>query len=167
MQQKRRYSVCKKAAFMANKIVGKGPTMVVIAEKLDTLGATVVGISDTVTEIRDKQITNDVHMKSIIGPPSLEERVREYVDKQDAHKHTNLQQSLIQVQTILQLEQKNAQLTLEAKISAVDTRSEKTESERAINHAENGRRLNKLERNMYIAVGALAAIEFATKLLWK
>lgn len=149
------------------KNTGKGPTMVVIAEKLDTLGETVVNISDTVTAIREKQIANDVHMTNIIGPPSLEDRMRQYVNEQDAHKTNNHQQALIQTQTILQLEQKNCQLTLEAQIKAVDTRSEKTEFERAKNHEENGARFAKLERNFYIGIGALGAIEFVVKLLWK
>ena len=141
--------------------------MVVIAEKLDTLTTTVSGISETVTEIRDKQIKNDVHMGDIIGPPSLEDRMRLYVDQKDEHKSANSQQALIQVQTILQLEQKNAKLELEAKIQAVELAAATTEKNRVDNHSENGGRLRKLERNMYIAIGGLGALDLVLRLAGK
>lgn len=137
----------------------KGPSMIVIAEKLDTLADNVKTIDCTVTEIRDKQLQNDVHMRSIIGPPHLEERLKTYVDAKDEHKQANSQQALIQMQTILQLEQQNAKLQLEAQIKAVDVRSENTETERRSNHEDNGKRLGKLERNMYIAIGALGLLQ--------
>lgn len=149
------------------KTRSKGPSMVVIAEKLDTLSTTVSGISETVTEIRDKQLTNDVHMKAVIGPPSLEDRMRGYVDEKISHKENNSQQQLLQVQTILQLEQQNAQLKLEAKISAVELASANTEKERQNNHNENSGRLNKLERNMYFAMGGLAVIDVVLRIVWK
>jgi hypothetical protein len=141
--------------------------MIVIAEKLDTLKETVSTIDCTVTEIRDKQIENDVHMKNIIGPPSLEDRLRAYVESKKEHERANGQQALIQVQTILQLEQQNAKLQLEAQIKAVDVRSENTETERKANHESNGKRLSKLERNMYIAMGAVAALQFVLKFAFK
>lgn len=145
----------------------KGPSMIVIAEKLDTLTEKVSTIDSTVTEIRDKQIANDVHMKSIVGPPHLEERLKTYVDNKDEHKHATATQALLQVQTILQLEQKNATLQLEAKISAVDVRAVNTETERKSNHEQNGKRLSKLERNMYLLMGAIAALQFVLKFAFK
>lgn len=141
--------------------------MVVIAEKLDTLTTTVSDISDTVTEIRDKQLVNDVHMKDIIGPPSLEDRMRNYINGKIEHKENNNQQQLLQVQTILQLEQKNAKLELEAKINAVELASANTEKERKENHEQNGSRLSKLERNMYLAMGGLAVIDVVLRIVWK
>lgn len=141
--------------------------MLVIAEKLDTLGQTVTAIDCTVTEIRDKQLQNDVHMRSIVGPPHLEDRLKTYVDAKDEHKQANAQQALIQMQTILQLEQKNATLQLEAQIRAVDLRSENTETERRSNHVDNGKRIRKLERNMYIAIGALGVLQSAALIVIK
>lgn len=141
--------------------------MIVIAEKLDTLTEKVSTIDTTVTEIRDKQIANDVHMKTILGPPHLEERLKTYVDSKDEHKSANSQQALLQVQTILQLEQRNSQLQLESKITAVDVRATNTEAERKSNHEANGKRFSKLERNMYIALGALGALNFLVELAIK
>lgn len=141
--------------------------MVVIAEKLDTLTTTVTDISETVTEIRDKQLKTDVHMENIIGPPSLEDRMRDYVNSRVEHKGNNTQQTLLQVQTILQLEQKNSKLELEAKINAVELASANTENQRAKNHEENSGRLTKLERNMYFAMGGLAVIDMVIKFVWK
>lgn len=145
----------------------KGPSMIVIAEKLDTLTGKVSTIDSTVTEIRDKQIESDVHMKSIIGPPSLEDRLRTYVDEKSDHKTASNQQALIQVQTILQLEQKNCELRLGAQITAVDVRAANTEAERKVDHEDNGKRLGKLERNMYLLMGALGALQFVLKFYFK
>ena len=141
--------------------------MVVISEKLDTLTTTVRDVSETVTEIRDKQLKSDVHMENIIGPPSLEDRMRDYVNAKVEHKENNNQQALLQVQTILQLEQKNAKLELEAKINATELASANTEKARIENHKENNSRLTKLERNMYLAMGGLAVIDLVIRLVWK
>lgn len=155
---------------MATPKTKGSPSMIVIAEKLDTLTGKVESIGGTVREIHDKQLTTDLHIKDIIGPPHLEDRLIQYVDRKAERESAALQRDLAQVQTILQLEQQNAALKSDAKLDKVESEvkavallAATTESERRINHESNGRRIGKLERNMYIAMGALAALNLLLK----
>ena len=138
-----------------------------IAQQLDTVCKTVETIDATVTEIRDQQIANNVHISAIVGPPSLEDKLRAYVDAKTEHKSNNSAQQLVQVQTILQLEQQNSELRLQSQIKTVDERSKITEKDREKNHVENTARFQKIERILYMLVGGLVVVEVLLKILFK
>lgn len=134
-------------------------------------------ISDTnakVNAIWDKQNLHQPHMDSLIGPPSLETRLKEYVDKRDEHKQNSLEQLIVDGNKILELKAENTALKLETRISKISSRAMRTEKTRAENHEDeqdfqdrSNKRFDRLEKVMYMGLGALGAIELVLKFLFK
>lgn len=135
-------------------------------------------IREKVTAIHERQIQTDFHLKSIIGPPSLEERLKQNIDDSKRHVQANADQKLLQAQEIMRLQGENVRLTLESQLSGhkselleLKVTAEKTETTRVQNHEANDRRIRKIEHKMYMALGAIATlqflIDFVMKVVWK
>lgn len=137
---------------------------------LETINRTLEAMALNIQLIRDEQITNRAHMNNLIGPPSLEEKLKKYADSRDVHKHNNLAQIICDTKTILMQDAKIMKLELESKIqSSFNAANEalatavKTEKYREENHHENNKRLSKLERTAAISLGALGALQLLMK----
>lgn len=114
----------------------------------------------------------EANIKSIVGPPSLEERLRNYIDGRDEHGKRNAQDALVNLQKILeqdsqirQLQTENRILQQSAEIAKLQATTEQTERLRLENHIANqaetaklSRRLGKVERNVLIGQAGLTAI---------
>jgi hypothetical protein len=163
-------------------------TVALIGQKVDTVCTTVERIDANVSKLSSAQAATEIHLKSIIGPPSLEERVNKSMDDKDAHKHSNVMQAILGVQEILTLKQENATLKMEASIASVAESLkivaksvEHTEQMRQENHAtqqewqrsqeqksteekrEDAKWKSGVEKKLNLAVGAIIGIELMLK----
>jgi hypothetical protein len=155
-----------------------------MGQKLDTVCTTVAKIDENVEVLKKAQAATDIHVKAIVGPPSLEDRLNASMDGKDAHKHANVMQAITGVQEILRLQQENATLKMEASIASVAASLkdvaksvEQTEKMRKENHKEQKRWQEQqelirskekesdanwksgMERKFNIALGAVIATE--------
>jgi hypothetical protein len=149
-------------------------TMQAIAEKLDRVESAVSHTRNVVDELKDTQIEQQVHIKHLIGPPPMEERIRNYVDERDSHKQTSAMQAILNVQTILQQDIKILKLELDKEIQANRHATQHCDQSRERQHQDNQNRaddhearMRRMERFMYAAVGALMLLELALKFLTK
>jgi hypothetical protein len=149
-------------------------TMQAIAEKLDRVESAVSHTRDVVDELKATQREQQVHIKHLIGPPPLEERLRNYVDERDSHKQATAMQAILNVQTILQQDIKILKLELDKEIAQNrqatlqgDSSRERQHQDNQIRAEDHESRMRRMEKFMYLAVGALMLLELALKFLTK
>ena len=149
-------------------------TMERVYEKLEAVSDNVDSMATSVKQIENKQITMDMHVSSIMTPPTLETRLKSYVDDAVSRNHASFMQALGNAQTIIQQGQRIAQLEMQSQIKDVASSAAQVERDRTQNHAENqshgittDNRLKVIERNMYMLIGALAIIQVIIKFAFK
>lgn len=89
-----------------------------VLRRLDEVSATLSGIASDLGEMRNWQGVTDVHIKNIIGPPTIEERMRTYADSRDDHKVRGLQDYIGNTAKLQEQSARIMQLEMEAKIAA-------------------------------------------------
>ena len=91
-------------------------TMERVYEKLEAVSDNVDSMATSVKQIENKQITMDMHVSSIMTPPTLETRLKSYVDDAVSRNHASFMQALGNAQTIIQQGQRIAQLEMQSQI---------------------------------------------------
>lgn len=141
-----------------------------MAEPLTTL---LEKVAADVADTKERFAALDVHVKGIVGPPSLEERLRLYVDGRDEHGKKNAQESVQLVQKVLEQsiiisELKLQKEILEAKAASqangiVIAETEKTRSrdhtENAARHEASEKKQEKTSRVVNIGIGLVLAAQ--------
>lgn len=104
-------------------------------------------VAADVADTKERFAALDVHVKGIVGPPSLEERLRLYVDGRDEHGKKNAQESVQLVQKVLEQSIIISELKLHAEILEAKSASQangiliaETEKTRSRDHIENANR---------------------------
>jgi len=141
-------------------------SMQVIVQKLDAALEIGQSTQNTVNEMREHLAKHQVHIDQWIGPPSIEDKLRSYVDERNQHKENNFTQALMNLQKVVSLETENAQLKTQAEIRETNKTIEATDATRKIQHTENSKRYEDHEKRMrwleyrvYGVAGAVIALQ--------
>lgn len=149
-------------------------TMEVIAEKVGATLELATSTKIVVDELRENQARQQVHIDQWIGPPSIEDRMRAYVDERDSHKEASFSSALMNAQKVLELKSENSELRLHAEIRETHQAVAQGEATRKVQHSENAKRyqdhetrMRKLEIRVFTGMGALAALELYLRFIGK
>lgn len=142
-------------------------TMEVIAEKVGATLELATSTKIVVDELRENQARQQVHIDQWIGPPSLEDRMRSYVDAGDEHKQNNFMQALGNAQKVIELKLENSELKLQASIEQGDSTRKLQHSENSKRSQDHETRMRKLELRVFTGMGALAALELYLRFIGK
>lgn len=130
-------------------------------------------VAADVADTKERFAALDVHVKGIVGPPSLEERLRLYVDGRDEHGKKNAQESVRLVQQVLEQSITISELKLHAEIleskaasQANGIKLDETEKTRSRDHLENlnrheasEKKQEKTSRVVNIGIGLVLAAQ--------